>query len=1471
MYVPNKRLFFNFLLITLIAVMVSYDVDLTPVAASETINFDKIRSLLENIRRDNITMYNDLKFLVSLGSRMTGTEQADRAAEYIADAFRSFSPNMQVFFHYFNETILVDYGSSFKLLEYPNERFKIYGLRPNLVVPVTCNFTAPIVYVQGERMADFDGVPINGSIVLMEFNTQYRWLEAAMLGAKAVIFIEPNFSFIEEYRTKYIDIPFKFPRFYMTKSDGNRLKNLILKEGNDGSLHASIWSKQKWEIRTGRNVVAIYPGATDQIYAITAYYDSYSIVPSMSPGANEALGVVALLEVARLLTRPEYKPYYTIMFIAYSGHHQMLSGARALWNDFYFGANKSIGERVIQTTHLQLPTDSEITRLTVTSILTKVWSHERVLRKLGGGVFKSAINRMVNNLNSINQALGTHYKIFPAPHADEAPFNNWGWMLFKFGGFAGIYKTWVHNFDDNEVVIRLFTRPGLSIRTIEYYYFWSPIDKIENVNWNFFLKEVETVIPLLYIDTISKDLPDYWQGFPKLTRLARMSGRVGYYNIQADNYTLVPKGNTVLVYVEAGLDSDSQRLSQFRKVVKAGLDGRWAINGVFAGYRVIQAYAIDDETGNLTYAPDLGMHKYPSAKPYFDQQHIDLGWQVVFKCSSAVLFDTIDPIDLEAGSDRSLQIVEFRSGAVPEFYGYDLWTSPAFGYTLAMAYLPIDRETVIIFKIKHLGDYPAGLILNTTKIETGEGFVFDAGTQNLFLITPLHFSRGLLAASAETLAKLEGKLPIAEEIKKKYLSILDFTETIKEEIKNYKYSEAYLHSLEAWAKAQSLYSEIRNTTLDAINSVPFFAFLLTPFSIIFISLLLSSSGLKRIMAIVTVFLAFYLIFYIVHPGFAVASNPLMLVIGIMILILILPVLGLVFLTFESSMMKLARKVKGIHIVEMSRSSAALLSIGIGIQNMRRYRLRSVLMLTTIIIVIFAITAFTSLSSLSTTIAIDSGIPPAYPGISPVTENYIKLRIFELLTGKDAKLSVVTKFYVGLATKDLEKPCWFWVTYGNRSYPFYAMMGLRPDEQFKSYLHNFLIKGRWFSEMHWQAILPDTAAEALGITNLPVQVKMENVTFTVVGIINSTMWDNWMRNMDGSPMLIPDLSAPGKFSSSSELFIVQYDDSLTCWSGIQFFALVFKNASESEVVARYLFDTFRGVDVLYNAPDMSTSFRLSPSQTITVFGWQYQVIPILISIFIILNNMMGSVYNRKKEISTYASVGLSPLHISAMFLAESLVYAVVGSVLGYAISGIIIKATPTLASISSNYGGGFVVTAIMTTMLITISSAIYPMFLAAKLVTPSLERAWKAPTKPVLDDWSIPLPFVLKEEEVEGFVSYLYEFLMQHTIGDAPFFSIRDLRYVEGDMDGQPAKELTMNMRLAPYTLGIAQYFRIILFKNRETGKWSSAIQMHRTAGKRSAWISISRTAVDQIRKQFLIWRSLSPSERARYINKNLKM
>ena len=59
-----------------------------------------------------------------------------------------------------------------------------------------------------------------------------------------------------------------------------------------------------------------------------------------------------------------------------------------------------------------------------------------------------------------------------------------------------------------------------------------------------------------------------------------------------------------------------------------------------------------------------------------------------------------------------------------------------------------------------------------------------------------------------------------------------------------------------------------------------------------------------------------------------------------------------------------------------------------------------------------------------------------------------------------------------------------------------------------------------------------------------------------------------------------------------------------------------------------------------------------------------IVPLVIAALIVLNTMLGAVYERQREIGVYSAVGLAPMHIALLFVAEACVYAVVGVTLGY---------------------------------------------------------------------------------------------------------------------------------------------------------------------------------------------------------------
>ena len=123
------------------------------------------------------------------------------------------------------------------------------------------------------------------------------------------------------------------------------------------------------------------------------------------------------------------------------------------------------------------------------------------------------------------------------------------------------------------------------------------------------------------------------------------------------------------------------------------------------------------------------------------------------------------------------------------------------------------------------------------------------------------------------------------------------------------------------------------------------------------------------------------------------------------------------------------------------------------------------------------------------------------------------------------------------------------------------------------------------------------------------------------------------------------------------------------------------------------------------------------------------IPILVAALIVLNTMMGSVYERFREIGIYSSVGLAPVHIAFLFLAEACVYAVLGTVAGYLLGQSVAKFLlwqDALQGLTVNYSALSTVTSSMLVMLVVLLSSLYPARQASLIAVPDVTRRWKFP-------------------------------------------------------------------------------------------------------------------------------------------------
>ena len=181
-------------------------------------------------------------------------------------------------------------------------------------------------------------------------------------------------------------------------------------------------------------------------------------------------------------------------------------------------------------------------------------------------------------------------------------------------------------------------------------------------------------------------------------------------------------------------------------------------------------------------------------------------------------------------------------------------------------------------------------------------------------------------------------------------------------------------------------------------------------------------------------------------------------------------------------------------------------------------------------------------------------------------------------------------------------------------------------------------------------------------------------------------------------------------------------------------------------------------------------RYSSIAATSARGMELIFFPILIASLIVLNTMLGSVFERVKEIHIFSSIGLAPSHIGMLFIAEALVYAILGSVAGYLLGQFTSKIlvwTHWLPDLYLNFSS---VSAVMTTLIVVavvLLSTLYPARKAAEVATPAIERTWQVPD-PDGDHWIVPLPFAVTGDQASGLNCFLGEWFQayeEYSIGD----------------------------------------------------------------------------------------------------------
>jgi hypothetical protein len=263
------------------------------------------------------------------------------------------------------------------------------------------------------------------------------------------------------------------------------------------------------------------------------------------------------------------------------------------------------------------------------------------------------------------------------------------------------------------------------------------------------------------------------------------------------------------------------------------------------------------------------------------------------------------------------------------------------------------------------------------------------------------------------------------------------------------------------------------------------------------------------------------------------------------------------------------------------------------------------------------------------------------------------------------------------------------------------------------------------------------------------------------------------------------------------------------------------------------------------------------------------IPLAIAGLIIFNTMMGSIAERKREIHVYTSLGLAPLHVGALFVAEALTYGLIGTVFGYVIGqgvGTFMDKMHLLGKVTLNYSGTSAIMTMGLILLIVLLSALVPARLASKIAAPSIDRSWRVPL-PKEDEIMAVLPFTINKTAAEGALAYLAEYFDAHQEGSIGKFSAGKVEaFAFTDETQRPSRGLKTIIWLTPFDLGVRQHLMLLIHPGQYEDIYEVQVALQRLSGDDGSWYRMNRTFLTELRKQFLQWRSLSPQRMMEYIH-----
>ncbi|MEO7453752.1 MAG: M28 family peptidase, partial [Fimbriimonadales bacterium] len=714
-------------------------------------------------------------------------------------------------------TVTIPDSAARGMLSIAGKKITLHPLWPNGVRTNTCEIDSQIIYGGRGTTSEFDGKRVKGAVVVLEFQSEQGWNNAARLGARAVIFIEPEIADRGEMETKWSEIPLDIPRFWASRKDSDTLRS--------ASGKATLQCKQEWvEFKSANFMTALSsndPEMGDEWVIVSAYADGSSGVPGLSPAADQAAGMAALSALVRHFKA--FPPKRSVLFMATSAHFQGMQGMRSfIEKRFQKGWDVTNGKLPQCIYTLDLSTGSS----SVSSLAKGWWFDYRDENHENERPISRAL---MQHVPGIAEALRMDVERVAFDGVNNPDGRNWkNNVPGRFGIEAEIVNM------AGPTSITFMTNADVRDRQD------TPHDTIGYVDTGNLLSQVRTIACLLHhalndtqVETANAPSVPYREGRP-LRRMSLMAGfgtvegKVLRYDPQRSFLPDVPVTGAIVEYARFHRTYMGIRGTDYFRA--AGPAANFAIYGVptvtaWGSDRrypiAFMAYALD-ERGSITHAADYGIQGSGQFAAYFMMTtSYKEAPMVVFPCVPVQLLGLIDPHQLRV--INNLFVIDARNNGSPPSYSF---VAPlgslglrSFVENSAVVFAPHGRQLKVIAGAGYIDT--SLLLLNVDKDnEVGKGFVPGEafgratialqGAHDLWSIN--EWRRRLLAGhhiANDGLDQLQSQS--GEDLRKAELAF-----------RNAQYAEGSRYTQRAWGRALRAHPQYKRTMADIVNGLVFF-------------------------------------------------------------------------------------------------------------------------------------------------------------------------------------------------------------------------------------------------------------------------------------------------------------------------------------------------------------------------------------------------------------------------------------------------------------------------------------------------------------------------------------------------------------------------------------------------------------------------------------------------------------------------